>query len=165
MKKTIGRICCSVLLSLVGTVVAEPHYKIHIDPVMAIADYANVQFDVAISPTVSTGIMLWHLDDDSWTDPDDQSSFGLRVDWFDSGVFDTGWHSNAMVKVDLEDGQYARTRLKLTQTFQWVRNSFFMNFGIGAQFVSESASTKDSVYDDYQSLMLPAWELSIGRAF
>lgn len=155
---------CTFLLS--APVFAEsPSYKIQLDPSMALAGYANVQVDRAISDTVSLGVMFWHFDDESWTNYDgNETSMGVRIDWFEDGVFDRGWHSNAMVKVDLENAQYARTRLKLTQSYQLVRGGVFVNLGIGVQFVSESDQVQSDLYE-YQSWMLPAWEFSVGRAF
>jgi hypothetical protein len=143
----------------------EPLHKVQLDPLMVAAGYANIQIDREIGPTLSAGLMVWHLDDQSWGLRNEESSFGVRIDWFEEGVFQQGWHSNAMVKVDLEEGAYARTRLKLTQTYQLVRSSYFVNLGIGAQFVAESQSLGSNEYYGYQSWMLPSWEFSVGRAF
>lgn len=140
-------------------------HKIHLDPVFAAAGYANVQLDRSISPTVSAGAMLWHLDEQSWGyQGAEETSIGVRIDWFESGVYASGWHSNAMLKVDLEDGRYARTRLKLTQTFQFARGGMYANLGIGAQLVGEADWVSNGLYE-YRSWLLPAWEFSIGRAF
>lgn len=164
----------SALLAVVGgllgagSVLAEqPVYKVQIDPTLAAAGYANLQVDRLISPTVSAGLTFWHLDDASWGSFDNQNetSMGVRLDWFEEGVFATGWHSNAMVKVDLQDARYARTRLKLTQTYQVLWHDIYANFGIGVQFLAESEQVSDSRYDGFQSWMLPAWEIAIGRAF
>ncbi|WP_196159556.1 hypothetical protein [Reinekea sp. G2M2-21] len=151
-----------------GSALAEqPDYKVHIDPTMAAAGYANVQLDRQISSMVSAGLMFWHLDDASWGsfDNQDETSIGVRLDWFEEGVFASGWHSNAMVKVDLQSARYARTRLKLTQTYQVLWRDIYANFGIGVQFLVESEQMSDSRYDGFQSWMLPAWEIAIGRAF
>lgn len=155
---------CVALASSIGYA-DTPKYKIQLDPSMVLAGYANVQVDRAISETVSVGGMLWHLDDNSWSNYDgSETSFGVRVEWFENDVFASGWHSNAMVKVDLENADYARTRFKLTQTYQWVPQDFLINLGIGVQFISESEQAQRDLYE-YQSWMLPAWEFSIGRAF
>lgn len=157
-------ILCMALVSPLA-MAESPSYKIQLDPSMALAGYANVQVDRAISETLSLGLMLWHFDEESWSNYDaEESSMGVRIDWFEDGVFDRGWHSNAMVKVDLENAQYARTRLKLTQSYQLVRGGVYVNLGIGVQFVSESDLVQNDLYE-YQSWMLPAWEFSVGRAF
>jgi len=145
----------------------NPSYKVQLDPLMTAAGYANLQVDRKVSPVLSTGVMAWYLDKNSWGNGSDrdQASLGVRVDWFETGVFQTGWHSNAMVKVDFDGGNYARSRLKLTQSYQFVAAGLFMNVGIGAQFVAETSAISDSLYNDYQSWMLPAWEVSVGRAF
>jgi hypothetical protein len=144
-----------------------PSYKLHIDPIMALAGYANVQLDKAITPTLSIGGMVWHLDADSWGGFSDtqETSVGVRIDWFERGVFEKGWHSNAMIKGDWLDAGYARTRVKLTQTYQFVGETVFVNVGIGAQFIVESDTDENTLYSDYQSWMLPSWELSVSRAF
>lgn len=165
MKPNIIYFCIFHFVLFCSAVAAEPLYKVQIDPTMALADYANIQVDRQITPTVSAGVMLWHHDRESWSGGDDRTSVGVRLDWFDTGVFEQGWHSNAMVKVDLDKGDYARTRLKLTQSYQLERNQFFFNIGIGAQFVIEADTSEDTVYNNYQSWLLPAWEISIGRSF
>jgi hypothetical protein len=163
-------VCSALLLSLSSvSILAQelPTYKVHIDPIMAIAGYANVQVDKSISSTVSVGAMLWHLNDASWGSfaDEEETSAGIRIDWFETGVYQKGWHSNAMIKGDWLDSDYARTRIKLTQTYQLVRGDLFVNLGIGAQFVVESDAVKDSIYSEYQSWMLPSWEFSVSRAF
>jgi hypothetical protein len=144
-----------------------PSYKLHIDPVMALAGYANIQLDKAIHSSVSIGGMVWHLDDSSWGgfSNNQETSLGVRIDWFETGVFQKGWHSNAMIKGDWLDSDYARTRVKLTQTYQFVGADLFVNLGIGAQFILESGGLDDTLYSDYQSWMLPSWEFSVSRAF
>lgn len=147
------------------TLADEAAYKIQLDPTMAAAGYANLQVDRAINPVLSAGLMAWHLDRRSWGyNTVEESSYGIRIDWFEQGVFESGWHSNAMVKVDLEDGRYARTRVKLTQTYQFHRGTVYVNLGIGAQFVSEADAVRNELYQ-YRSWLLPAWEFSVGRAF
>jgi len=148
-----------------GPVSADPNYKIQIDPAMSLVGYANVQLDREITPVLSAGIMVWHLDARSWATFDDETSLGVRLDWFDRGVFEEGWHSNAMIKVDFDAEEYTRSRLKLTQSYQIVRSSLYMNMGIGVQFVMEPEDDEVSIYSQYQSWMIPAWEISIGRAF
>ena len=146
---------------------SSPHYKVQLDPFMAAAGYVNLQVDREVSPVLSVGLMGWYLDKDSWGNSTEQSdtSVGVRIDWFERGVFERGWHSNAMVKLDFEGADYARSRLKLTQSYQFVGAGVFIKLGIGAQFVAESSNADSGLYRNYQSWMLPAWEVSVGRAF
>jgi hypothetical protein len=83
-------------------------------------------------------------------------SLGARVDWFEDDVFAKGWHSNAVLKYDFGDDDFTGFRLKLLQTYQAVYHDVFFNAGIGVQFAENS---------EYSTRILPAWELSIGRAF
>lgn len=140
-------------------------YKIHIDPTMALAGYANVQLDRRVTSDLTAGVMVWHQDAASWSSSGlAQTSVGMRVDWFEQDAFASGWHTNAMVKVDLDNGRYARSRLKFTQTYQLARQDVYFNLGIGVQFVAESDQAENDLYE-YLSWMLPAWEFSVSRSF
>ncbi|MEJ2043939.1 MAG: hypothetical protein P8X74_03155 [Reinekea sp.] len=160
--------CGSVLLCIGSSSAAdqEYHWKINTDPLMALAGYVNLQLDYALNNDLSTGVMLWYQDDDTWTTHSDTNKFsaGIRLDWYDEGVFSKSWHSNIMVKTDFENFSYARSRLKLTQSYQVVAADIFINIGIGAQIVFEPESA-DSIYSYSQTGVVPAWEFSIGRAF
>jgi hypothetical protein len=151
---------------LPGMTLAEPGWKIRIDPLLAVANFPNLEVDKAVSPTVSLGAGLWHHDGD-WFAYERTTSLGFRLDWFDQSVFSPGWHSNVITRADFSDRGLARLRLKGTQTYQWVWSDFLLNAGIGVQFVADTNDTlnnKDSGFDS-DGWVYPAWELSIGRSF
>ncbi|WP_028669738.1 hypothetical protein [Saccharospirillum impatiens] len=149
-----------------GMVLAEPNWKVRIDPLLAVADFPNLEIDRAISPTVSLGAGIWHHDGD-WFSYERTTSLGVRLDWFDRGVFTPGWHSNVITRADFNDNGIARLRLKGTQTYQWVWSDFLFNTGIGLQFVADTDNSATSSDNGFGSdgWVYPAWELSIGRAF
>lgn len=156
-----------VLLSSAPFVSSELIYKVQMDPLMTLFGYANLHVDRAVSDSISVGVEIWTINGD---DPlnfsyQTESSIGMRVDWFDHGVFERGWHSNAMLKVDYADGDYARTRLKLTQTYQLIKADVFLNVGIGTQFLFEADTDDGGLYGVYQPWLVPSWEVSLGRAF
>lgn len=145
---------------------ADPAWKIRMDPLMAIADFPNLEVDRAISPTVSLGASVWRHDG-AWYSGARNTSLGARIDWFDRGVFDAGWHTNVITKADFNDKGPARLRFKGTQTYQWVWSDFLVNAGIGIQFVADiddQTSSRNSSFGA-DGWVYPAWELSIGRAF
>lgn len=159
-------ITIAVLAFISSSAFGKDHYKIQLDPTLSLLNYANIQVDRSVTDSVSIGAMYWYFHDRNGEETTEtESSVGARVDWFDRGVFERGWHSNGMVKVDFEEGVYARTRLKLTQTYQLAFSSFYINLGIGAQFVDESEDIDDSLYSTYRSWLMPAWEFSLGRSF
>lgn len=141
---------------------ADPAWKVRIDPVMALADYANIEVDRQVADNLSVGLMLWHHAADSFYS-DDLSSAGIRLDWFDRDVFTSGWHSNLILKSDWTGAEVDRWRLKGTQTYQWDWSDFYLNAGIGVQWVSGNQA--NGGYYNYESWLLPAWEISIGRSF
>lgn len=145
---------------------AEPAWKVRIDPLMAVADFPNLEVDRAISSTVSLGAGLWHHDG-NWYSTSRTTSLGARLDWFDRGVFEDGWHTNVITKADFNENGPARLRLKGTQTYQWVWSDFLVNAGIGIQFVADidDRSDRQNSGFGYDGWVYPAWELSIGRAF
>lgn len=158
--------CLTAILLTPGMTLADPNWKFRIDPLLAVADFPNLEIDRAVGPTVSLGAGLWHHDGD-WFSYERTTSLGLRLDWFDRGVFATGWHTNVITRADFTDNGPARLRLKGTQTYQWVWSDFLLNAGIGLQFVADiddSASGSDSGFGS-DGWVYPAWELSIGRAF
>lgn len=147
-------------------VCAEPAWKVRIDPLMTVADFPNLEIDRAISSTVSLGASAWHHDGD-WYSTRGITSLGVRLDWFDRGVFDAGWHTNVITKADFDDSGPARLRLKGTQTYQWVWSDFLVNAGIGIQLVADLDDRSNGQNSSFSSggWVYPAWELSIGRAF
>lgn len=159
------RIVTSLALGLLAsTVCADPQWKVRIDPLMALADFPNVEIDRALSRSVSVGAMVWHHDNDFF-DSGSVTSVGVRVDWFDRDVFDDGWHTNLILKSDWVDGDWDRARLKGTQTHQWAWNNFFINAGIGVQLVVGDQDNSTQFFDEYQPWLIPAWEISLGRSF
>lgn len=161
-----ARIVTTLALGLLASSAgADPNWKVRMDPLMAIANFPNIEVDRALSPTVSAGVMAWYHDND-WFASSSAASLGLRVDWFEQGVFADGWHTNLVLKSDWTNGEWDRLRLKGTQTYQWAWDSFFINAGIGAQLVSDGrVGGQAQVYDEYQPWLLPAWEISFGRSF
>ncbi len=159
------RIVATIVCGLPMLAVAEddPQWKVRIDPALALADYPNVEVDRQVADDVSVGLMLWHNAAD-YRYSEDQTSAGIRLDWFDREVFTAGWHTNLILKTDWNDAEFSRWRLKGTQTYQWAWNEFFLNAGIGVQWVKETES-QNSGYYDYESWLLPAWEVSVGRSF
>lgn len=143
---------------------AEDTWKVRMDPLLALANFPNLEVDRAISPNLSVGAMIWHFDGD-WYDSEQMTSIGMRLDWFERGVFSSGWHTNLILKGDFVETQLERTRIKGTQTYQWSRNRFHINAGIGLQFLLGGFSDADDDVYVYDSWIYPAWELSIGRSF
>lgn len=143
---------------------AQETWKVRMDPVLALASFPNLEVDRAISPNLSVGAMIWHFDD-GWFNSEPMTSIGMRLDWFENGVFDSGWHTNLILKGDFLNRQLERTRIKGTQTYQWSRNRFHINAGIGLQFIVGGLSDADDDVYVYDSWVYPAWELSIGRSF
>lgn len=162
MKRIVTILVAGLLASTLG---AEPHWKVRTDPFMALGDFPNIELDRAISQTVSVGGTLWHRED-GFYESSSAASAGVRIDWFEHGVFADGWHSNLILKSDWVDGDWDRLRLKGTQTYQWAWDSFFVNAGIGMQLVSSGTGDGGTqFYDEYDPWLLPAWEVSIGRSF
>lgn len=157
------RVVWAVVLTLAApAAVAEPRWKVRIDPLLALANYPNLEVDRALTPSVSVGAMAWHHSGDWVSDGETRSSFGVRIDWYDRTVFSSGWHSNLILKSDWKGGAADRFRLKGTQTYQWAWDRFFVNAGIGVQFLT---GTESASYYDYESWVVPAWEVSVGRSF
>lgn len=150
-----------------GYAEAKPLYKIQLDPTMSLAGYANIQIDRPLAANLSAGMMGWHRAETNglFAQPQSLTSLGVRLDWFDRGVFESGWHTNAMIKVDLVDAEYARVRYKVTQSYQRVRSDFYLNLGIGFQAIQAGNGVAQEDSGDYSAWLLPAWEFSIGRAF
>lgn len=157
------RIVAALALCLPTLLRAEPVWKVRMDPALALADFPNLEIDRAVGDTLSIGLMLWHHDRNDLIGRS-QTSAGVRMDWFERSVFGSGWHSNLILKADWNEAELDRWRLKGTQTYQWAWGRFFFNAGIGAQLIMGSGTAEEGYYD-YESWLLPAWEISVGRAF
>lgn len=157
------QIVAAFALCMPTIVWAEPDWKVRMDPALALADFPNLEIDRALGDSVSLGFMLWHHDRSDLIGRS-QTSAGVRLDWYDRSVFTTGWHSNLIVKADWNEAELDRWRLKGTQTYQWAWRGVFLNAGIGVQLVTGTRTNEEGYYD-YESWLLPGWELSIGRAF
>jgi len=157
------RIVAAIALGLPTLLWAEPHWKVRMDPALALANFPNLEVDRAVGDTLSLGLVLWHNNSDNRFEQA-RTSTGVRMDWFEDSVFSSGWHSNLILKTDWNETELDRLRLKGTQTYQWAWGRFFLNAGIGVQLVTGSLADEGSYYD-YESWLLPAWELSIGRSF
>ena len=162
-RKRLVRIVAAIALGMPTLLWAEPHWKIRMDPALALANFPNLEIDRAVGDTVSLGVTAWHHPGNGLFDRS-RTSAGVRVDWFEDSVFSSGWHSNLILKADWDEAELDRWRLKGTQTYQWAWGRLFLNAGIGVQLITGSGTSGEGYYD-YESWLLPAWEISIGRAF
>lgn len=133
----------------------NPQWKVRVDPTLASVGFINVEIDRQINPLVSIGVMAWGGNNASWA-YENALSVGVRFDWFDNGVFESGWHTNGILKYDVNVQNTNALRLKLVQTYQWALPELFINAGIGIQFTNSR---------ELDAFVLPAWEISLGRAF
>jgi hypothetical protein len=148
-------------LLMTGLATAEPQYKIQVNPFLAAFGEVNIQVDRQVAENLSTGLMLTYLDPSMSYDNEASSSIGIRLDRYDRGVFNSGWHTNAMLKINLSGTKLEDSRLVATQTYQKVRADFVFNAGLGLQIVYGG----DASMFGFGLFPIPSLEFSIGRAF
>jgi hypothetical protein len=157
--------CC---LLMTGLATAEPQYKIQLNPFTNLVDSVNIQVDRQVTDNMSTGLML------SYSDPSNDyygysneskatSSIAIRRDRFKEGVFNSGWHSDTIFRLDFYGTELTYGQLELTQSYQEVRADFLVNLGLGLR-VGYGELYQPSLYGP-MLYIYPAVEFSIGRAF